>query len=145
MNLQAFDTPIEYLRGVGAARADILRKEAQIFNFGDLLRYLPYKYIDRTKFYKIANINPELPYVQVLARVISKEVIGEKHTKRLVVLAKDDTGVIELVWFQGIKWMEKNIFPGKVYVLFGKPGSFNGEPQMAHPEMEPYSSEEKER
>ncbi|HEY8930331.1 MAG TPA: ATP-dependent DNA helicase RecG [Mucilaginibacter sp.] len=145
MNSQAFETPIEYLKGVGATRAEVLKKELQLFTFGDLLNFFPYKHIDRTKFYKIANINPDMPYVQVLARLINKEILGEKHTKRLVAHAKDDTGVIELVWFQGIKWIEKTLVPGKVYVLFGRPGMFNGKPQMAHPEMEPYSKEVQQR
>ncbi|HTD99393.1 MAG TPA: ATP-dependent DNA helicase RecG [Mucilaginibacter sp.] len=140
MNRQIFQTPIEYLKGVGVTRADVLKKELEVFNFEGLLRHFPYKHIDRTKFYKIRDINPDLPYVQVLARLTHKEVIGEKRTKRLVALAQDDTGTIELVWFQGIKWVEKYLITGKVYVLFGKPGMFNGKPQMAHPETELYSS-----
>ena len=145
MNSQVFQTPIEYLRGVGASRADVLKKELEIFKFEDLLRHFPYKYIDRTRFYKIKDINADMPYVQVLARLTQKEIIGEKHTKRLVAQAHDDTGTIELVWFQGIKWIEKTLIPGKVYVLFGKPGSFNGKAQMAHPEMELYSTEVQQR
>jgi len=145
LNSQVFQTPIEYLRGVGASRADVLKKELEIFKFEDLLRHFPYKYIDRTRFYKIKDINADMPYVQVLARLTQKEIIGEKHTKRLVAQAHDDTGTIELVWFQGIKWIEKTLIPGKVYVLFGKPGSFNGKAQMAHPEMELYSTEVQQR
>jgi ATP-dependent DNA helicase RecG len=145
LNSQVFETPIEYLRGVGLARADVLKKDLQISNFDDLLGHFPYKYIDRTRFYKIKDINADMPYVQILARVTQKEILGEKHTRRLVVQALDDTGVIELVWFQGIKWIEKTITIGKVYVLFGKPGFFNGKAQMAHPEMEPYSTEALQR
>jgi ATP-dependent DNA helicase RecG len=139
LNRQIFQTPIEYLKGVGVTRADVLKKELEIFTFEDLLRHFPYKHIDRTRFYKIRDAQPDLPYVQVLARLTNKEVIGEKHTKRLVAQVQDDTGVMELVWFQGIKWVEKQLITGKVYILFGKPGSFNGKPQMAHPEMELYS------
>jgi ATP-dependent DNA helicase RecG len=139
LNRQIFQTPIEYLKGVGATRADVLKKELEIFTFEDLLRHFPYKHIDRTRFYKIRDAQPDLPYVQVLARLTNKEVIGEKHTKRLVAQVQDDTGVMELVWFQGIKWVEKQLITGKVYILFGKPGSFNGKPQMAHPEIELYS------
>ncbi|MDB5126400.1 ATP-dependent DNA helicase RecG [Mucilaginibacter sp.] len=138
MNNQHFQTPIEYLKGVGLSRADVLKKELQIYNFEDLLRHFPYKYIDRTRFYKVKDIQPDLPYVQVLARLTKKEIIGEKRTKRLVAQAHDDTGPIELVWFQGIKWVEKMLVPGKVYVIFGKPGFFNNKAQMAHPEMELY-------
>lgn len=139
MNNQQFQTPIEYLKGVGLARAEVLKKELQIYNFEDLLKHFPYKYIDRTRFYKIKDIQPDMPYVQVLARVTQKEILGEKHTKRLIVQAKDDTGFIELAWFQGIKWAEKMLMPGKVYVIFGKPGFFNGKTQMSHPEMELYN------
>jgi ATP-dependent DNA helicase RecG len=139
LNNQQFQTPIEYLKGVGLSRAEVLKKELQIFNFEDLLKHFPYKYIDRTRFYKIKDIQPDMPYVQVLARITHKEIIGEKHTKRLVAQAKDDTGIIELVWFQGIKWVEKTLIPGKVYVIFGRPGFFNSKAQMAHPEMELYS------
>jgi ATP-dependent DNA helicase RecG len=139
LNNQQFQTPIEYLKGVGLARAEVLKKELQIYNFEDLLRHFPYKYIDRTRFYKIKDIQPDMPYVQVLARVTQKELLGEKHTKRLIVQAKDDTGFIELAWFQGIKWVEKMLVPGKVYVIFGKPGFFNGKTQMSHPEMELYN------
>ena len=137
--MNPFQTPIEYLKGVGLSRADVLKKELGLATFEDLLRHFPYKYIDRTRFYKIRDIEPELPYVQVIARISHKELLGEKRTKRLVIQAQDDTGVIELVWFQGIKWMEKTLIPGKAYVIFGKPGFFNGKAQMAHPEMELYS------
>ncbi|MGZ4000636.1 MAG: ATP-dependent DNA helicase RecG [Mucilaginibacter sp.] len=141
MNPQVFQTPIAYLKGVGATRAELLKKELGIATLEDLLRHFPYKHIDRTRFYKIREIDAELPYVQVLARITHLEIIGDKRAKRLVVQAKDDTGIIELVWFQGIKWVEKYLSIGKVYILFGKPGLFNGKPQMAHPEMELYSPE----
>lgn len=145
MTSQVFQTPIAYLKGVGSSRAELLKKELQIATFEDLLNYFPYKYIDRTRFYKIRDIQPDLPYVQVLARLTKFEILGEKHTKRLVAQAIDDTGVIELVWFQGIRWMEKNLIIGKAYILFGKPGFFNGKAQMAHPEMELYSAEALQR
>ncbi|HVW14277.1 MAG TPA: ATP-dependent DNA helicase RecG [Mucilaginibacter sp.] len=139
MDRQIFQTPIEYLKGVGLTKADVLKKELRIATFEDLLRHFPYKHIDRTRFYKVRDIDPELPYVQVLARITAKEVIGEKHSRRLVARAKDETGVMELVWFQGARWIEKYLTVGKVYILFGKPGIFNGKPQMAHPELEVYS------
>jgi len=139
--LNPFQTPIEYLKGMGLSRADVLKKELQIATFEDLLRHFPYKYIDRTRFYKIGEIEPELPHVQVIARLTRKEILGEKHTKRLIFQAQDDTGVMELAWFQGIRWVEKALIPGKAYIIFGKPGFFNGKVQMAHPEIEPYSAE----
>lgn len=138
---QLFQTPVEYLKGTGPARAEVLKKELGIYNFEDVLRHFPFKYIDRTRFYKIREINIDLPHVQVVARLTHKEILGEKHTKRLVAQVKDETGVMELVWFQGIKWVEKYLQPGKAYILFGKPGSFNGKAQMSHPEIELYSPE----
>ncbi|MEO3404013.1 ATP-dependent DNA helicase RecG [Mucilaginibacter sp. CAU 1740] len=136
--MDPFQTPLVYLKGVGQSRAEVLKKELELHTFEDLLRHFPFRYIDRTRFYKVREIQEELPYVQVLARIISKEIIGEKQSRRLVAKAKDDTGIIELVWFKGINWIEKTIIPGKVYILFGKPGYFNMMPQMAHPEMELY-------
>jgi len=145
LNNAVFQTPIEYLKGVGLSRAEVLKKDLQIANFEDLLRHFPYKYIDRTKFYKLKDINPDMPYVQVIIRLTHKEIIGEKHTRRLIAHAQDDTGVIELVWFKGIKWIEKTLAVGRAYILFGKPGFFNGKAQMAHPEMEPDSTEIRQR
>jgi ATP-dependent DNA helicase RecG len=138
MNQQIFQTPIEYLKGVGVSRAEILKKELGIANFADLLRHFPYKYIDRTRVYKITELNADLPHVQLIVRLKSKELLGEKHTKRLIAQVYDDTGTMELAWFQGIKWVEKLLIVGKAYVIFGKPGWFNGKTQMAHPEIEPY-------
>ncbi|RCH54566.1 ATP-dependent DNA helicase RecG [Mucilaginibacter hurinus] len=143
--MNPFETPIEYLKGVGASRAEVLKKELEIYTFDDLLRHFPYKYIDRTKFYKVRNIDAELPYVQVIARITRKEIVGEKRTRRLVVQAQDDTGLIELVWFQGVSWFDKNLQTGKAYIIFGKPTVFNGKPQMSHPEMELYTTETRQR
>ncbi|MEN0054870.1 MAG: ATP-dependent DNA helicase RecG [Mucilaginibacter sp.] len=137
--MDPFQTPLVYLKGAGQSRAEVLKKELGLANFEDLLRHFPFRYIDRTRFYKVKDIQADLPYVQVLARIVNKQVLGEKHTKRLVVNAKDDTGVLELVWFKGITWIEKTLIPGQVYIIFGKPGFFNGQAQMAHPEMEAYT------
>ncbi|OKS89316.1 ATP-dependent DNA helicase RecG [Mucilaginibacter polytrichastri] len=142
---QIFKTSVDYVRGVGTTRAEMLKKELGIFTFEDLLRHFPFKYIDRTKFYKIRDINEDLPHVQVIARLTQKELVGDKRTKRLVARVQDDTGTMELAWFQGIKWAEKNLIVGKAYIIFGKPGSFNGKAQMAHPEIEPYSAEALQR
>lgn len=145
MNGQPFQTSIEYLKGVGTARADVLKKELAIKNLEDLLQHFPFRHIDRTRYYKIKDIQQDLPYVQVIARLTHKEILGEKHTRRLVAQVQDETGVMELVWFQGIKWVEKNLIVGKAYILFGKPGSFNGKAQMSHPEFDPYSAEAMQR
>jgi len=136
-----FQTPVEYLKGVGSVRGNALKKELGICSYGDLLQHFPFKYIDRTRFYKVKEASPEMLYVQIIARVKHKEIIGEKAGKRLVAVAQDETGPIELVWFQGITWAFQNLVVGKAYVFFGKPGFFNGKLQLAHPEMELYSTE----
>ncbi|WP_026905310.1 ATP-dependent DNA helicase RecG [Pedobacter glucosidilyticus] len=141
MNDPLFKTPIEYLKGVGPQRAEILKKEAAIFTYEDLLYYYPFRYIDRTQFYKVAEAPPDLAHVQILVRLKSFEVIGEKQSKRLIAKAYDDTAEIELVWFQGIRWVEKNLKLNQVYIIFGKLNYFNGKAQMAHPEMELFSKE----
>lgn len=129
---------MEYLKGVGPQRANVLKKELAIFTYGDLLKHYPFRYIDRTRFYKIRELNGELPAVQVLGRIISKDVLGERHSKRLVAQFKDETGSIELVWFQSIRWIERIIQPGLVFMIFGKPGIFNGRISITHPELELY-------
>nr|WP_121269728.1 ATP-dependent DNA helicase RecG [Pedobacter schmidteae] len=132
------DTTIEFLKGVGPKRAELLQKELGIFTYGQLLDYFPFRYIDRTRFYKIAELNPELPYVQILGRITSKEQIGEKHKKRIVARLSDETGSIELVWFQSLKWVDEHVMKGKVYIVFGKPTVFNGNFSISHPDLETY-------
>ncbi|HEX7365815.1 MAG TPA: ATP-dependent DNA helicase RecG [Pelobium sp.] len=139
MNQTVLDTPIAYLKGVGPQRAEILKKEIAVYSYRDLLHYYPFRYIDRTQFYKISAVNLELPYIQILVRLRSVEVIGEKRTKRLVAQAIDDTGEIELVWFQGVTWVQRHLVINQVYIIFGKVTFFNGKAQMAHPEIEVYN------
>ncbi|MCX6273895.1 MAG: DUF559 domain-containing protein [Bacteroidetes bacterium] len=138
-----FSTPIEYLKGVGPQRADLLKKEAGIFTFGDLLTYYPFRYVDRTKFYKAKEVNADLPYVQVRGKLVSIVLIGEKRTKRLVGKIQDETGSLELVWFAGIKWLKDSLQLNKEYIIFGRVTSFNGKLNMPHPEMELASEAEK--
>ncbi len=128
------------MKGVGSQRADVLNKELGIFTYGDLLQHYPFRYIDRTRFYKIRELNADLPAVQILGRLVSKEIVGEKKGRRLVAQFRDDTGIIELVWFQSIRWIEKIILPGAAYVVFGKPSVFNGRISISHPELELYQS-----
>ena len=132
------DTTIEFLKGVGPKRAEILQKELGIYTYAHLLGYYPFRYIDRTRFYKVNELHPDLPYVQILGRITGKETIGEKHKKRIVARLTDETGTIELVWFQSLKWVEENVMRGKVYIAFGKPTVFNGSFSISHPEMETY-------
>jgi ATP-dependent DNA helicase RecG len=135
---QILKTPIEYLKGIGSQRAEILKKDLEIFCYADLLEYYPFRYIDRTRFYKIRELDPDLPAIQILGRIVSKEIIGDKHVKRLVARFKDDTGSMELVWFQSIRWIDKIIQPGAVFIVFGKPTLFNGHFSISHPELEVY-------
>ena len=143
--MHKLSTPIEYLKGVGPQRGELLKKELGIYTYADLLQHYPFRYIDRTRFYKVNQLNAELPHVQVLARVLSKTVVGEKRTKRLVVEFKDDTGIFESVWFQSIKWFERNIQVGSVYIVFGKPTVFNGRISISHPEIEVYNPQAKKQ
>lgn len=131
-----FDTPIEYLKGVGPQRAALLSKELGIFTFGQLLQHYPFRYEDRTRFYKIAELNEEMPAVQLIVIPFKKEVIGAPGKQRLVVHAQDDTGKMELVWFQGIRWAFERIKTGIPYVVFGNPVKFGIKFSMAHPDME---------
>ncbi len=109
------NSPIEYLKGVGPQRADILKKEASIFTFMDLLEYFPFRHIDKTQINKIASITAETEYVQVIGKITSLEIIGEKRGRRLVANLYDGTGELELFWFQGINWVEKSIQVGSRY------------------------------
>lgn len=131
-----FDTPIEYLKGIGPTKADVINKELGIFTFGDFIRHYPFRYIDKTQFYSIADVNIELPYIQFRAKVTSKQIIGERRGKRLVATVEDETGSMELVWFQGIKWIEKSLIVGQEYVVFGKPNAYGMRINIVHPEME---------
>jgi len=137
--IHSLSTPIEYLKGVGPQRADVLKKELSIFTYQDLINHYPFRYVDRTKFYKVRELSADLSSVQLLARLISKEIIGEKHSRRLVAKLRDETGVVELVWFQGIRWVEKMLQPNAVFIVFGKPNEFNGKISIPHPEMELYN------
>lgn len=127
---------IKYIQGVGPNRADILNKELDIYNVGDLIAYYPYKYVDRTKFYRISEINGNMPYVQLVGQILSYDQIGEGRTKRLVAHFSDGTGVIDLVWFRATKYIIQSLSPRTNYVVFGKPQLFKGRINVAHPEME---------
>ncbi len=129
-------TPIEFLKGVGPIKGDLLKKELSIFTFEDLLNHFPHRHIDKTQVSTIDSINYSTEFVQVKARLISFEIIGQKAGKRLVAFVKDKTGILELIWFQGVNYMEKYLQEGADYFLYGKTSFFNGKPQMAHPEME---------
>ncbi len=138
---QFLDTSIEYLKGVGPKRADLLKKELHIFTFKDLILFFPFRYIDRSRFYKIAEIKGEMPQVQLKGKIITVKMIGEARKKRMVAVFSDGTGEIELVWFKGIKFLKHSITVGKELIVFGKPTLFNGKYNIAHPETEPIEKE----
>jgi ATP-dependent DNA helicase RecG len=129
-------TPIEFLKGVGPLRAELLRKELGIFTFEDLLLHFPFRYVDRTKFYSIRETTTELPYIQLKGNLRNLIVKGEKRRKYLAGKFEDETGAIELKWFQGVKWISNSLKINTEYVLFGKPTEFNGYINIIHPELE---------
>lgn len=133
---------IKFLPGVGPKRAEILYKELNIKTFGDLIYYFPFKYIDRTRFYKISEIHAQMPYIQVKGKIRTMETVGSGNKARLSARFYDDTGSIELVWFRAIKWQKENLKLNKEYIVFGKPSEFNGRINVVHPEME--TEEEKQ-
>ena len=122
-------------------RGELLRKELNIFTFQDLLTFYPFRYVDRSKYYKINEISPDLPYIQVKGKIISMETAGTGRAKRLKALFRDDTGVIELIWFQGARWIMSSLKTGIEYVVFGKPNVFRGKISISHPEMDLVSEE----
>ena len=131
-----FDTPIEFLKGVGPQRAALLQKELSVFTYGDLLQHYPFRHEDRTKFYSISEANEAMPSIQLKGRITSFEMPGMARKKRLVGYFTDGTGEIELVWFQGINWVKEKIKPGIEYVVFGKPNRYGKKLSIAHPEIE---------
>jgi len=130
------DSGIEYLKGVGPQRADVLKKELGIFTCRDLLLHFPFRYIDRTKFHQIREVKNEGEQVQLRGILRRLETLGEGRAKRLVGTLRDDTGPIELVWFQSIQWVEKSLMIGKEYIAFGRANEFNGRFSITHPEIE---------
>lgn len=136
-------TPIEYLKGVGPQKADVLKKELQIFTIGDLLAHYPFRHVDRTQFRKINQLHSDMVGAQVLGRLISLREVGEKRARRLVAQFRDDTGSIELVWFQSISWLKKTLQVGAAYIAYGKPSEYNRQISISHPEMELFRPKEK--
>ena len=124
---------------VSTLKGDMLRKELNIFTFKDLLEHFPIRHVDKTKVEKIASLSHHNEYAQVAGKIIQVEVMGEKRGKRLVATLEDDSGEIELVWFQGMTWMQKSIHVGQQYLVFGRLGFFMGHPQIAHPEIEVFT------
>ena len=133
VNLQ---TPIDYLKGVGPNRADLLRSELGIQTYQDLINLFPNRYIDRTRYYKINELQRNNAEVQIVGVITGFKEVAQKRGKRLVANFRDDSGIMELVWFRGQKWIRENLKTGQPYVIFGKTNWFNGKYSMPHPEIE---------
>ncbi len=134
--IKQLDQDIKYLKGVGPVRAEVLRKELGIVSFRDLLYYYPYKYVDRSRIYYICEINGSMPYVQLKGQILSFETVGAGRKTRLIAHFADRTGVVDLVWFQGVKYAQKNYDCRTTYIVFGRPSVFNGRIQIAHPDID---------
>jgi ATP-dependent DNA helicase RecG len=136
MSNNLLQTPIEYLKGVGPSRGELLRKELGIHKYEDLINLYPNRYIDRTRYYKVNELQNNAAEVQLIGKIIHIKTVEQKRGKRLVATFTDETGQMELVWFQGQKWVKESLKLNVVYVIFGKTTSFNNTFNMAHPEME---------
>lgn len=142
MNL--LQTPIEYLKGVGPQRGDLLRKELGIFKYQDLVNFYPNRYIDRTRYFKVNELQNNIADVQVIGKIVHiKTIEFGKNQKRLVATFADETGQMELVWFQGIKWIKESLKLNEVCVVFGKCSLFGSNFNMSHPEIELLAEHEK--
>ncbi len=134
-----FDTKIDYLKGIGPQKAALFNTELGIFTCRDLVGHYPFRYEDRSVFHKTSDLREDMPYVQLTGRITGSTTIGEGGKKRLVASFADQTGMIELVWFQGIKWITSKLQPNTDYIVFGKPNIFNRRISIVHPEIEPLS------
>ncbi len=139
-----FDTNIQYLKGVGEQWGRLLKEELHIHTYADLLQHYPFRHEDRSQFHQIAEIHSEMPYVQLIGQVRSMEMVGEGNKKRLVAHFQDNSGAVELVWFQGINWVKGWLKMGVEYVVFGKPNQFGRKLSIAHPEMEVFTEQASE-
>ena len=131
-----FETKIEFLKGVGPQRAGLLNKELNIYTFGDLIQYFPFRYEDRTQIHKISELNATMPYVQIKGFIRDYELSGKPYKQRLTAHFYDDTGEIDLIWFQGAKWIINKLKQGVEYLVFGKPNIFNSRLYIGHPELD---------
>ena len=138
--MQGFaDTPIEYLKGVGPQRAELLRVELGIATFCDLLQHFAFRYVDRSRFHTVRELQGEMENVQLRGTISQVKTLGEKMARRLTAKFTDATGSIELVWFKGIRWLQPILKEGTEFIVFGKVTDFRGRLNMAHPELEPAS------
>jgi ATP-dependent DNA helicase RecG len=140
--MHILETPIDYLKGVGPARATLLRKELHIFTYGDLLQHYPFRYIDKSFVYNIVDLTADLPFIQLKGKIIKFEEKGHKKSKRLIAHFKDETGVLELLWFKGIRWIKSGVKLHTEYIIFGKPSAYKGAFNIVHPEIDLHEEEQ---
>jgi len=133
---QYLQQDIQFLQGVGPKRADLLRQELNINTVDDLLTYYPYRYVDRSRFYKISEVTSDMPFIQIIGRIKSYATAGKGRGKRLVADFTDESGHMELVWFRGAKWIPENYPVGKELVVFGRPSVYQRKLNVVHPELE---------
>ena len=143
MNINLFQTPIDYLKGVGPNRADLLKKELGVYTFQDLVNLFPNRYLDRTQFYNIDQLQRTSADLQIIGKITHIKTVEQKRGKRLIAYFQDDSGKMELVWFKGHKWIKENLKLNIPYVIFGKTNWYNGVFSMPHPEMELLTEYEK--
>lgn len=134
--MNPLETSVEFIKGVGPARAELLNKELNIKTTLDLLLYFPFRYIDRSKLYKISQIDSDVAYIQLKGKIIGLKEIGKGRATRLSAVFEDETGSIELVWFQGVSWWKDKLKIGIEYIVFGKPTLFNGKYNITHPDVD---------
>ena len=141
MNNTFLHTPIDYLKGVGPNRSKLFKKELKIFTYQDLLSFFPYRYVDKTKYHKIDEVNNTKSEIQIIGKIVDLYESGSPRKRRLIAKVKDDTGFIELVWFKSHKWIKESLTLNKNYIIYGKPNIFNGIYNIPHPELELYKKE----
>ena len=134
--MHILSTPIEYLKGVGPIRSELLKKELNIFTYEDLLLHFPFRYVDKSNIHLISQINDSFPHVQFRGRIKKIEEKGNKRSKRLIAYFQDSSGVIELIWFKSIRWIKQNLDLDKEYIVFGKPSFYSGKPNLVHPDLD---------
>ncbi len=136
MTTNLLETEITYLKGVGPRRAEVLQKELGIVTYEDLLNYFPFRYVDKSRFYKVRDVISDTTYFQLKGKVTNLRSVGDKRTKYITADFTDETGTTGLVWFRGLQWVKNRFEPGKQYVIFGKPSTFKNRFNFVHPEVE---------
>ena len=141
--MNELEKPVMYVKGVGPQRADMLKTELGIHQVGDLLMHFPFRYVDKTTFFEIGSLHPESGTVQIKGILRRLDTVATGRRKRLVGRLRDATGSIELVWFTGAHYLEKQLDVGKEYVVYGRINSYGSKLSIAHPEMEPLDDKNK--